>query len=149
MYALFYQFTRDTAFKLGRRVGIPYSHRLLLILPYHLIYICWFALMCLIRFFVFRLINQFVHFMLDKFAKLMVVVDDDVTRKPLSFRFGAHNGVQANESNRIERFSVAFLLAAICCHWFQYFTRFRLCAFDASKLMIVFDAVSLSNCTSN
>lgn len=39
----------------------------------------------------FRLINQFVHFMLDKFAKLMVVVDDDVTRKPLSFRFSVHN----------------------------------------------------------
>lgn len=35
----------------------------------------------------FLLINQFVHFMLDKFTKLMVVVDDDVTRKPLSFRF--------------------------------------------------------------
>lgn len=35
----------------------------------------------------FLLINQFVHFMLDKFAKLMVVVDDDVTTKPLSFRF--------------------------------------------------------------
>lgn len=61
----------------------------------------------------FRLINQFVHFMLDKFAKLMVVVDDDVTRKPLSFRFSAHNSVmQAND--RMERISVSLLLAAIC-----------------------------------
>lgn len=60
----------------------------------------------------FRLINQFVHFMLDKFAKLMVVVDDDVTRKPLSFRFSAHNSVmQAND--RMERISVSLLLAAI------------------------------------